>query len=330
MNVPPEEFIRVDVTDLTRLARRIFQRAGMRFGDAKTMADLLVLTDLRGVFSHGTRQVPPYVSLLTDHKINPQPQVRILQESPTTAVVDGDGGLGHFPSLLATRLATEKAKCLGLGAATTRNHNHFGAAGKYSRIPAESGCVGFATSSHVFPVIPGKSGIASVGGASPISFAFPNGSEPPVVIDMASSFLEAGPEIAMRFPSAIFKALGLGVTCAGLAKIMAGVADLHREPEKLYPAANQGAFILAIDIEQFIPLEVFKRDMDEFVRMSRSLEPLPGYDRSDLPGNLEWEREREWRKVGIPISPDHQGALEDVARRLGVASPFSKRLQRAS
>jgi len=147
---------------------------------------------------------------------------------------------------------------------------------------------------------------------------------------MACSFLEANPEMAQRFPAAIFKALGLGVACAGLAKIMAGVADLHREPDKIYPLANQGAFILAIKIEQFIPLDVFKRDMDEFVRLSRSLKPLPGYDRPDLPGNLEWEREREWREIGIPVSPEHQGALEAVARDLGVASPFSKHLQRAS
>ncbi|MDP7253976.1 MAG: Ldh family oxidoreductase [Planctomycetota bacterium] len=328
MNVPPEVFTRVDAGDLTPFVRNVFEKAGMISADAQTMADLLVLTDLRGVFSHGTRQVPSYVNLLKNQQVNSRPEIRIVQEGPTTAVVDGNGGLGHFPSLLAAKLATEKAKSLGLGAATTRNHNHFGSAGKYSRIPTESGCVGFATSSHIFPIDPSVHPITAVGGGSPISFAFPNGSEPAVVIDMASSFVGVNEETVKRFPSAIFKALGMGAACAGLAKFMAGVADLHQGSEEIYPASNQGALILAIDIERFIPIDVFKRDMDEFVRLSRSLKPLPGYERSDLPGNLEWEREREWLEIGIPVSPEHQASLEAVARDLGVSPPFAKRLQR--
>lgn len=325
MNVPPKEFVRVSPEEMTPFIRTLFGKVGLTREDAQTLADILVLTDLRGVFSHGTRLVPSYVSLYRSRTINPRPKVRVVQESPTTAVIDGDGGLGHFASLLAARMATEKAKAQGLGAATTRNHNHFGGAGKYSRIPAEAGCVGFATSSHIFPLSPRQHRITGAAGGSPMSFAFPNGTEPPLVVDMATWFVPESKETIQRFPAAIFKGLGMGATCAGLAKIMAGVTDLHKSRRKLYRGSNQGAFILAIDIARFIPLEVFKRDMDAYVRLCRRLKPLPGYGRADLPGNLEWEREREWRRIGIPVSPEHQASLEGVAEALGVQPPFKKR-----
>jgi LDH2 family malate/lactate/ureidoglycolate dehydrogenase len=320
----------VPVSDLTPFIRQIFERAGMPAWNAQTMADLLVLTDLRGVFTHGTRQTPYYASLVKTRRVNPAPRVSVVRDDPTTAVLDGDGGMGHFPSLVAADMATRKAKEYGLGCVVTRNHNHIGAAGKYSRIPTQSGCVGFATSSHIFPLVPGAGSITHAGGSSPISFAFPNGTEPPVVLDMASTFASPTEEVCREFPAGVFKALGLGVTCAGLAKVMAGVVDLHKTGKNLYPGADQGGLVLAIDIERFIPLEVFKRDMDEFVRHCRTMKPIPGYDRSDLPGNLEWERERGWRQIGVPISPDHQAALEAAAREFGVPSPFSRFLHKVS
>ncbi|MBI2191053.1 MAG: Ldh family oxidoreductase [Planctomycetes bacterium] len=324
MNVPPKEFIRVPVEVLTPFIRRLYEKVGLSGEDAQTLADLLVLTDLRGVFSHGTQQTASYVDLYRTRRINPRPRVTVVREGPTTAVIDGDGGLGHFPSLLAARMATAKAKTHGLGACTTRNHNHFGGAGKYSRIPAEAGCVGLATSSHIFPVDPKTARVTYVAGGSPISFAFPHRDEPPLVIDMATWFVHETDEMIQQFPAAIFKGLGMGATCAGLGKILAGVTDLHKTRKHLYPGANQGAFILAIDVERFVPREAFLRDMDEYVRLARSLKPLPGYDRADLPGNLEWEREREWRRTGIPLGPDHLALLEGVARKLRVPTPFGK------
>jgi len=254
--------------------------------------------------------------------MNPRPEPKVVQESPTTAVIDGDGGLGLLPSQLAARLATEKAKAMGLGAVTSRNHHHVGASGEYTRVAAAAGCVGFAVSSdHTNPeFVTGN--IMGAGGGSPMSFAFPNGTEPPLVLDMGTRFLPSTEEMVRQFPTAIFKGLGLGGTCRGLASIMAGVPDLLAGSDDIWPAANQGGFVLAIDIEQFIPLEVFKRDMDAFIRACRQLEPAPGYDRADMPGNLEWEREREWSRIGIPIGPEHQAALEGMAEKLGIDSPF--------
>ena len=76
--------------------------------------------------------------MMLDGKVNPRPNVRCINESPTTAVYDGDGGMGHFASYHAAKAAVKKAKEMGLGAATSRNHFHFGSAGKYSRLALEA------------------------------------------------------------------------------------------------------------------------------------------------------------------------------------------------
>lgn len=322
MNVVPTEFIRVQAEPLRSFTHQAFVEAGMTAEGAQTMADLLVITDLRGVFSHGTQQTRRYVNLLTAGHVNPRPNVEVVQENPTTAVVDGDGGFGHEPSLLAAKLATEKAKAVGLGAATTRNHNHFGSAGKYSRIASDAGCVGFAASSHIQQLDPKKHNILSASGGSPLSFAFPNGTEPPMVIDMSVNTVSGSEESIRDFPAAVFKTLGLGATCAGLAKIMSGVTAHYESGRSKWQGVGQGAFILAIDIDRFIPLESFKREMDDYVRKARTLQPIPGFDEANFPGNLEWEYEREWRKIGIPIGKEHQASLESVAEDLGLRSPF--------
>ena len=98
MNVIPDEFIRVMPDALRGFISEAFQKAGTSEEDAAHMARLLVLTDLRGVFSHGTRQTPGYVDMMLEGKVNPRPTVRCVDESPTTAVYDGDGGMGHFAS----------------------------------------------------------------------------------------------------------------------------------------------------------------------------------------------------------------------------------------
>ena len=143
MNLVPKEFIRVMPDAIRGFISEAFQKAGTSETDAAHMAHLLVLTDLRGVFSHGTHQVPGYVGMMLDGKVNPRPNVRCINESPTTAVYDGDGGMGHFAAYHAAKAAVKKAKEMGLGAATSRNHFHFGSAGKYSRLALEADCAGF-------------------------------------------------------------------------------------------------------------------------------------------------------------------------------------------
>ena len=325
MNTVPKKFIRVMPNVLHTFISELFQKAGTSKEDAAHIAKLLVQTDLRGVFSHGTRQTPGYVGMMLDGKVNPRPNVQCVDESPTTAVYDGDGGMGHFASFHAAKAAVKKAKKMGMGAATSRNHFHFGSAGKYTRLALEVDCVGFAVSCHRFRHNPNGS-IVTATGASPMCFAIPAGEQPPIVVDMAIG-IDARLPLDQAFeqsPAAFFKMLGLSHVSHALGGMIAGIwlFDKPPDPPTIWEGANQGAFIAAFDISRFRPIDEYKAEVDRHIQDARNMQPAPGYDRSDLPGGLEWEREQEWSEIGIPIGEDHQHQLKSVAERVGITPPF--------
>ncbi|MDP6111711.1 MAG: Ldh family oxidoreductase [Planctomycetota bacterium] len=323
MKALPKEFTRVSVEDLTKLTREIYLKVGMSDEDATVITDLLVHTDLRGVFSHGTRQTRTYATHVLNGNMNPTPELKIVQERPTTVVIDGDGGLGHMPCHMGTEMAIAKAKEFGLGAVTTRNHHHFGSAGKYTHMIIKEGCAGFSVSSHYFKIEPAIWEVTNVGGGSPMSFGFPHRDQPPLLIDMSINMLPAEDELKKTYPVAFFKTLGLGATCAALAKILSGVSDLYHNDAIKWPASNQGSFILAIDIESFLPMDVFLREMDAYTESAHQCLPMAGQDRALLPGNMEHEYEQEWRRIGIPVGTEHQNALTTIAEKVGVETPWA-------
>ena len=324
MNVVPIEFVRVMPEDMRRFMFELYRRVSMSEDRARLMAELLVGTDVRGVFSHGTRQSARYLRLLRDGELNPNPKISIAHQTPATATIDGDGGLGHFASWRAAHLAVDKAGAAGLAAVVTRNHHHFGAAGKYSRVISGAGMAGFVVSSHVRQLSPDQ-GIMSANGASPMSFAVPSGREHPLILDMSTALALSGnadfETIFRRMPATFFKSLGLGAACHALGGLLAGIQTFDEQGAS-WPAVNQGSFILAVDVSAFAPLDAFQRQMDDFIASVRGLKPFPGEDRALLPGALEWEREQRWASEGIPVGADHRRDLAAIAAELGVETPF--------
>ena len=126
----------VDSAKLHDFARTLCEKAGLRAEDGETIAKHQVLTDLRGVHSHGTRALPGYLNLILDGKMNAQPNLRVATEGPSFAVVDGDNGMGHLASTLAMETAIAKAKTTGIAAVGVRNAGHFGAAACYAIMAA--------------------------------------------------------------------------------------------------------------------------------------------------------------------------------------------------
>ena len=94
-NVPPESGILIPAQTMRELVRALFVKAGTSKEHAATMAELLVATDLRGVFSHGTRAATGYVRLMLEERVNAKPNIGVVRETATTRVLDGDGGMGH-------------------------------------------------------------------------------------------------------------------------------------------------------------------------------------------------------------------------------------------
>lgn len=322
-NYPPTAGIRVPGAQMRELVRTLFARAGMGEEDAGLIADLLVQNDLRCVFSHGTRQLPEYLHLLLQGKVNPRPQITVRNETPTTAVLDGDGGLGHFPCHRGARWVVAKAKEHGVGAVTTSNHFHFGSAGKYSRLALAHDCIGLATSAHRFP-LPPENLILHAASVSPLSVAVPAGTQPPLVLDMGAGLLSYAPELFAQYPAPFFKGLGLGAVFMALGGVLAGIWKPEIQHHPAGWISNQGAFIAAFDVAHFMEVEEFKREMDRYIAQARAARPLPGTDRAELPGGLEWAWERENTALGIPYGDEHRHLIEKVAGELSVATPFAQ------
>ena len=327
MNRPPAEFIRVMPDRMRAFVAAAFRAVQMPAADADLLADLLTTNDLRGVFSHGTRQTVAYVRHFQRGELNPQPDVRLVRDDGSTLVFDGDGGLGYFPSHRCALALAERADERGIVAGQTRNHGHFGAAGIYSRLIAARGRIAYITSGHQLHLTP-ESSLRNAAGGSPMSFAIPAGEEPPIVTDFGAmhDLYDGSPhldELIRLAPGTVFRAIGLGAVCQALGGFLAGVPLDPRRAVRQWSGANQGAFMIAVDIARFMPLQQFQRETAEYVRTARTLKPLPGHPPAVLPGGMEWQRERECSEQGIPVGPAHQGALETLAGELGLGSPFA-------
>jgi L-2-hydroxycarboxylate dehydrogenase (NAD+) len=322
-NVPPETGIRIPPSVLSRFVVDMFTEAGMSLSHAERMADLLVQTDLRGVHSHGSYKIIDYIHMIREGRVNPCPKLTVVNETPTTRVYDGDGGLGHFPCFEGTTWAIKKAKEFGTSAITTQNHFHFGGAGKYTRMAIAEDCFAVAVSSHRSPMS-SDSLIKGVNCTSPISVAFPSGEQPPLVVDMGASMLPWDEALFERMPFAFFKELGIGAMNRVFGGMLAGIYLPQFMPPKSKWESNQGSFIAIYDVNCFMPADQFKREVDRFIEEARAMKPFPGFDTAELPGGLEWQREQDYARDGIPISDSHREGLEALAQEVGIATPFGQ------
>jgi LDH2 family malate/lactate/ureidoglycolate dehydrogenase len=324
VNQPPNDFIRVSHDALFDFVVAVSRAAGLAGERADLLARLLVENDLRGVFSHGTTQIATYARLMRDGRLNPRPDVRVVKETGVSLDVDGDGGLGYFPCHDGTKLLVDKAEQSGIAVLLTRNHGHFGAAGIYARMTLGHDLLCYVTSGHQLLLKPGRPIYAAAGG-SPMAFTAPTESEPPIVLDFGAMHDLYGPprdELAALAPGLVLRSIGLGEICQAWGGLLSGLRIEPEPPRWTWPGANQGSLIIAFRIDLFGEPAAFRREMDAYVRQVRQLEPLPGFERSLMPGGLETIREREYRADGIPVGAKHRGRLEELAAEFGVGVPW--------
>ena len=159
-----------------------------------------------------------------------------------------------------------------------------------------------------------------------MAFGLPTGEEPPFVLDFGAMHdlyvrSEELQKIVELAPSTVFRSFGLGCVCQALGGFLCGVPLDPERARREWPGANQGSFIIVVDLNRFMPLTQFKAEMDAYSRQVRQMQPLPGYDRAMLAGTLEWERAAQFSKEGIPISSRHAEALRGLATQFGLESP---------
>lgn len=171
---------------LLTFTRNILIQIGCSESDAQTAADVLLSADLRGVDSHGVARLSGYVRLWEAGRINPRPNIKVVYETPSTAVVDGDGGLGLVVAPYAMQIAIEKAKIAGTGWVSVKNSNHYGIAGIHAMQALGHDMIGISLT-NASPLVSPTFSAERLLGTNPIAVAIPAKNQPPFVADMATT-----------------------------------------------------------------------------------------------------------------------------------------------
>ncbi|HJW16826.1 MAG TPA: Ldh family oxidoreductase [Flavisolibacter sp.] len=172
--------------ELYVFAKNVFLHIGCKEEDAELATRVLLSADLRGVDSHGIARLSGYVRLWDAKRVNACPEMKIIHETPSTATVDGDSGLGLVIAPKAMGIAIQKAKQVGTGWVSVQNSNHFGIAGYHSMMALEEGMIGISMT-NASPLVAPTFSIERLLGTNPICVAIPAGEQPPFVADMATT-----------------------------------------------------------------------------------------------------------------------------------------------
>jgi LDH2 family malate/lactate/ureidoglycolate dehydrogenase len=310
---------------------KALEKIGVDKENAEIVADCLVKADLYGISSHGVARLPTYVERAKRGLIELHPEIRVIRENSSIAVLDGGNGFGQVVGVKAMDLAVEKARRTGIGAVSVYNSNHFGIAAYYSIRALKHSMIGIAMS-NTAPAMAPWGGAKSILGTNPISFAIPS-SHQPIILDMATSkvargkiriALEKGEKIpegwaidelglpttdpakAMKgclLPIEGPKGSGLSLVVDILSGVLSG-GSFGRDvgsTEDFSRPTRISHFMIAINISNFIPLEYFMTRIDKLITEIKNCPRAPNIERIYLPGEIELEEEKRRLKEGIPI-----------------------------
>ena len=169
----------------------VFMKLGCSRADAHSVADVLLAAELRGHSSHGMIRVREYYEMWKGGRVNAAPQVKVVHETPSTAVVDGDRCFGMIAAVRSMKLAIDKAAVTGTGWVATRNSNHFGIAGYYAMMALENDMVGICVT-NANPLVAPTWSVSRLLGTNPLAVAVPALNEPPFVADFATTPIARG------------------------------------------------------------------------------------------------------------------------------------------
>jgi uncharacterized oxidoreductase len=333
---------------LQELASRIFAALGTPESDARWIATLLVRANLRGHDSHGVIRIPQYVASVRQGHTNPRPAIKVVHETGTTAMVHGDAGFGQVVARRATELAMTKAGEHGLAAVGVRESNHVGRLADYTELAAEHGFVGmmWVNAAAAISVVP-HGGVGRRLSTNPLAVAVP-GPDGRIAfsVDLATSIVAEGkvrvkrnrrealpegwaidgegrsvtdstafygPPRAGLLPMAGHKGTALALVVEVLGGILSGSGAIGPAPGLV----RNGVFVLLVEIERFLPLVDFTKQVSELVSFVKSSEPAPGVGEVLIPGEPEARMERERGARGIPVEDETWRQIEAIATELG-------------
>ena len=352
---------RIPVSVLRSFSHDILMAVGMDSDLADQVAHSLATADARSISSHGVvRLLPEYVRRLSQGSTNPTPTIRTISRQGSAALLDGDSAPGQVAGHAAMDMAIAMARSSGVGTVGVRNSSHFGMGALYAERAADAGMIGFAFT-NATPNMPAAGGRGRFFGTNPLAIAVPNGDSDPLVLDMSTSVVARGkivmaqmegrpipegwaidanghptvdPADALQgavLPMAGYKGSGLALMIDVLCGVLTGasfathVVDLY---DKGSEVQDVGHFFLAIAVDAFMPMHVFKERLNQFTTEIREQPRMPGVDRIYLPGELEFESARRAEEQGVALGEGGWDELNQLARRWNV-SPFEERLRLA-
>ncbi|WP_215845155.1 Ldh family oxidoreductase [Candidatus Pantoea bituminis] len=329
-----ENDVLVSENQLTAFSTQILKNIGVPSNDAEIVVKNLIEADLRGVYSHGVVRFPIYVKRILDGGTNPKARMSILRETRTTAVIDGDNGLGHLVGVQAMQLAIEKAAEGDCVFVAVKNSNHFGAAAYYTEMAARHNMIGFSFTIGAINHMTPWGGAEAMLGNNPFSVAFPTREDFPVVLDMACSIAARGKIIVAAkegkpipndwatgpdglpttdavealkgfvTPLGGPKGYALTLTVGLLSTMLSGaffgsdVGDLYEETST---AQNSGHLFGVLPVSSFDEIENYLSRMDKAMADMRNAKKATGIERIYLPGEREHLSLLKSRKEGIPL-----------------------------
>ncbi len=172
--------------------KQCFIEIGVPENDAEIITDVLIESEKRGIDSHGIGRFKPiYLDRIDTGVLNVITRIDVVKDTETTAVLDGNNGMGHVVGKKAMEMAIEKARHYGLGMVTVRNSSHYGIAGYYASMAIEAGMIGV-TGTNARPSIAPTNGVENMLGTNPLVFGIPTDEEFPFILDCATSVTQRG------------------------------------------------------------------------------------------------------------------------------------------
>jgi LDH2 family malate/lactate/ureidoglycolate dehydrogenase len=338
---------------LTAFGAAVLREVGVPVHEAQAIVENLVQADLRDVESHGFVRLPIYVQRLAAKAINPCPDIRVVRETPTSAVVDGDNGMGQLVGIRAMQIAIDKAQQNGgmCVFVSVRNSNHYGAAASFAQMACRHDMIGFSyTIGGINHMVPWGGAEARLGN-NPFAVAIPAGTEHPVVLDMACSVAARGKiivaakegtpippdwavgldgkpttdavEALKGFVQPVGGPKGYSLTLViGLLSSMLSGAAFGSEVTHMYDdierPQNIGHLFGVLPIHLFEDVDVFRRRMDKAIGEMRNARRAPGVERIYLPGEREEHSFAHRRAHGIPIGIGVLAELNELGAQYGL------------
>ena len=330
------------------IIRILLQKLGASSEEASATAEVLAEGDLRGFGSHGLLRLPYIMRALKRGTIIANAEVKVIRETPATALIDGGHGLGHHVATRAMRIAIEKAKKQGVATVGVCNSNHFGIAGYYAELAMREGLIGIVTTTTDALVHP-WGGVEPLLGTNALAIGIP--SEPPVLLDMAMSVAARGKLVkAMKEDKSIseswaidsegrpttdpkkglagalspfggVKGYGLTLVLEVLAGPLVGAAagkEVRGTLEPVEGFSTKGDFMIAIDPAAFGSVDEFKTRVQKFVVQLKESCKAPGVEEILVPGEPEFRIREKRLHEGIPIADEVWTEIEQIAKEFGV------------